>query len=363
MEECAVLLSEHVKPSRSTGCLIIRTDASREIGTGHFMRCLSLAQAWQDKGRRAIFITASEIPGLKGILESEQLVIVRPESPAGSESDALETAELTVRQRAKWVVVDGYQFPAEYHLALKERGLRLLQIDDVGGANHYYADIVLNQNLYAHEQLYTTREPNTKLLLGLRYVLLRREFIKWRRLDRHIPDKARRLLVTLGGGGDEKEALLRVITSLRQIDNIETRILLGGYNDSNVEEVKAALRDVKGEVQVERKIASMPDAMAWADLVISGAGSTCWELAFMGTPALVLILAENQRRVAESLESYGVVENLGWQRDIDESDMSAALSRLLSDPRRRREMSEEGRKLIDGQGALRVVSAIEECDP
>ncbi len=179
--------------------LVLRTDASVAIGTGHVMRCLALAQAWGDAGGRAIFAMAQATPAVEQRLRNEGFEVARVEAQVGSVADAEETASLADAQGASWVVVDGYEFGAEYQANLKGRSMKVLFIDDNGHAAHYSADLVLNQNLHANEELYRSRELSTRLLLGPRFALLRREFTAWRGWRRVVPVVARKVLVTMGG--------------------------------------------------------------------------------------------------------------------------------------------------------------------
>lgn len=343
-------------PSGVNGRLLIRTDANTRVGIGHVMRCLSLAQAWQDAGGHAIFVMPPELPGLESTLKSGRMEVVHLLARSGETDDAIETANLARQVGAAWVVLDGYHFNAEYQRIMNDSGLRLMLIDDTGNHDHYYARIVLNQNLHAKEGLYRRKESYTQLLLGTRYALLRREFLKWREERREIPEVAHRLLITLGGG-EQNEVILKVIHALRQVKGLEALVLLGG-KDPDSRKLESHLDGALSTFRIVNDLASMPERMAWADMALSAGGSTCWELAFMGLPSLVLVLAENQRPVAESLESRGVALNLGWHALLSESDLVAALSGLIRDYTRRRQMSERGRQLVDGQGAARVVSIL-----
>ena len=95
------------------------------------------------------------------------------------------------------MVVDGYQFDAAYHKTLRDAGRKLLALDDNGDAGYYWADLVLNQNIHAQADWYAHRAPDTRLLLGTRYALLRREFLRWRGWQRDTPETAAKVMVTL----------------------------------------------------------------------------------------------------------------------------------------------------------------------
>ncbi len=338
--------------------LVIRADASTQIGTGHVMRCLALAQAWQDAGGDVMFVMATKAPLLEARLKSEGMEIVYITAQIGSVQDARETVKLTRNFNAKWVVVDGYNFGGEYQQIIKDDGLHLLMIDDYGHAEHYYADIVLNQNISADKGLYVNREPYTQLLLGVKYTLLRREFWEWCGWKRETPTVARKILVTLGGS-DPYNVTLKVIQALQlvELDDLEAVVVVGGSNP-HYEQLKSVCLDAKFPIHLKRNVANMPELMAWADVAIAAGGSTNWELAFMGLPTIILVLADNQRAIAEELAKTKAVVNLGWYEDVYVTDIAKASTKLLGAADVRRESSTYGQTLIDGKGKSYLMNVL-----
>jgi spore coat polysaccharide biosynthesis predicted glycosyltransferase SpsG len=146
--------------------LLVRTDASVAIGTGHVMRCLALAQAWQQAGGNVVFAMAEATPSLEARLRISRIKVMRLSATAGSAEDAARTSAAARGEKADWVVVDGYQFDSAYQAALRAEGLKVLFIDDNGEAAPYSADLILNQNAHATEALYCNREKHVHLLLG-----------------------------------------------------------------------------------------------------------------------------------------------------------------------------------------------------
>ncbi|MDB9512764.1 UDP-2,4-diacetamido-2,4,6-trideoxy-beta-L-altropyranose hydrolase [Kamptonema animale CS-326] len=336
--------------------LIIRADASTQIGTGHVMRCLALAQPRQDTQGQPIFIMANPIPALEKRLKSEGMKVLHLAVEPGSLADAKETAALAHQFNASWVVVDGYQFGSEYQKTLKNSGLRLLFIDDYGHAEHYYADFVLNQNISADRQWYQHREPYSQLLLSTRYALLRREFWPWQKWQRTVPPVAKKVLVTLGGA-DPDNVTLKIIQALQlvEVEELEA-VVVAGSSNPHYESLEIAVQSSRFPIRLQRNITNMPELMAWADVAISAGGSTCWELAFMGLPSILLILAENQKAIAPELDRQGVIINLSWHQDVTIEQIGLALQELIGDRPKRETMSKKGRELVDGNGARRVVS-------
>ena len=335
--------------------LLIRADASMTMGTGHVMRTLALAQAWQDAGGRVVYIMVEAPEGILQRLRRENIDVASIVAEPGSSDDARQTIELANRHAAAWVVVDGYQFGGDYQKAIKSAGLKLLVLDDYGHAAHYWADLVLNQNLHTEESLYCSREPYTELLLGTRYALLRREFWKWRGWKRKIADVARKVLVTLGGG-DHDNVALKVITALKltSLPDWEAVVLSGPVNP-HYAALEAAIRESPWPIQLRRGTEDMPELMAWADMAIGAAGSTSWERAFMGLPSLLLVLAENQAPLSECMAARGAAMNLGWHQSIDVAIIAQQLKHLTASKTDRAAMNIAGRQLVDGEGAARVV--------
>jgi UDP-2,4-diacetamido-2,4,6-trideoxy-beta-L-altropyranose hydrolase len=271
------------------------------------------------------------------------------------------TLTLLAELKAAYVVLDGYDFDSEYQRAVRAGGCRLLVIDDTVRLTHYDADILLNQNLGAVELKYDCNS-DAVVLLGPEYALLRREFIFWRSRLHTVPETARKILVTLGGS-DPDNVTLNVIQALRglEITRLQIRVVAGPANP-HIEELRDAAAAFPGGLELLSAVSDMAPLMAWADLAITAAGSTCWELACLGLPAVSLVIAENQRGIAEELGTAGVVFNLGWHAEVSSERLATAVDGLLFSSFRRLRMSQKGRALVDGKGTERVVSALLQRD-
>lgn len=345
--------------SLDNGVLLIRVDSGINMGSGHVMRCLALAQAWQDGGGDAVFVLATESPNAEARLTAEGFEVVHINAKPGSAEDARLTTKLAHKYGASWVVVDGYHFGGDYQKIIKEAGLNLLFIDDYGHADYYPADIVLNQNIHADEDLYRNRASYTKLLLGTRYVLLRREFLRWQGYRREIPDIARNMLVTMGGS-DPQNVTLKVLQALKNIDidGFEALCIVGGSNP-HYGALKDFVESANLPVRIERDVKDMSKLMAWADVAITAGGTTCWELAFMGVPALAVVTANNQLSIAKAIDESGIAFNVGWFDDIESTNLAEALLSLLRNHEQRLNMSIKARATIDGKGSARILKQLE----
>ena len=269
----------------------------------------------------------------------------------------MRTIQLARESNADWIVVDGYHFGSQYRDLLRRTGRPLLFLDDCGDAEFAPTDWILNQNLHASASLYPGCDP-THLLLGPRYTLLRREFRCRTDRRREIPAVGKRVLVTFGGS-DPARLTVRAIEALKMLHlpDLEACIVIGPAN-ADPDSARAAARDLPFPARIECNPANLPDLMAWADLAISAAGSTCWELAFLGVPQIVLAVAPNQRPIADALARRGLADSLGEAQTVTTSLLAAGVETLLMDRRRREQFSRRGQETIDGMGAPRAAGLL-----
>jgi UDP-2,4-diacetamido-2,4,6-trideoxy-beta-L-altropyranose hydrolase len=338
--------------------LILRADAGSGIGTGHVMRCLAIAQAYRDRGGRALFASVDR-GGLGPRLEDEGCDLASIEAAPGSDDDARTLAALARQRGARWVALDGYHFGALYQEALIAAGVRVLVVDDYAHAGRYPAELILNHNLYASEAMYPNRSPRTRLLLGTRYALLRREFRAHGRPDRRGADGDQQLLVTLGGA-DPENVTGTVLTAVASLGATRPRtVVVVGAANPHREALRAAAAAAGAELV--QNVVDMPARMAWADLAVAAGGGTCWELCYFGVPMVLAVLADNQRPVVKALAAHGAAIDLGetgaWSAEV----LASRLRTLLEDRAARARLGRAAAGLVDGSGAERVVDALGEA--
>jgi len=339
--------------------LVIRADASTQMGTGHVMRCFALAQAFQAEGGAVLFVVAALPPILQTRLESEGIAVERLSDFPGGDADAIATVALAQRWGASWVVVDGYQFGGAYQRSLKDQGVWVLAFDDYGHAEFYAADLVLNQNISAREAWYERRSPHTKLLLGTHYALLRQEFCRWQSWSRSPHQSGRQVLVTLGGS-DPDNVTTQVLAALVAIDTpLEVDVVVGVSNPHG-DVLQQWAADLPHAITLHRNSQTIGELMAIADLAISAGGSTCWELAFMQVPMLLVILAQNQEEMVRTLAQHENAINLGWYHTLTPQTLSTTLQEVLQNSNQRNQLAVAGRVLVDGLGCQAVLAAMQQ---
>jgi UDP-2,4-diacetamido-2,4,6-trideoxy-beta-L-altropyranose hydrolase len=336
--------------------LLIRADATVEIGTGHVMRCFALAQAWQDRGGKATFALAQSVPAIEEKLRSDGFEVVSVAAVPGSPDDAKQTSDLAKRQSASWIVVDGYQFNTEYMPSIKRNSQKVLLVDDLEREDHYSADIVLNQNLGTNGNSYRDRESRTRLLLGPRFAMLRREFKPWRKWTRSINADAKKVLVMMGGS-DPGNFTAVTIQALQHIKDVEAKIVIGGANP-HLSELERELNQSSSQFELLSNVSNIAELMAWADVAVSAAGTVCWEMCLLRLTAILVDLAPNQQVIARGLQSARAAVYLGSSEDVTAEMIRTELSSLLLSHEQRSALSQAAQALVDGRGADRVVSAM-----
>ena len=349
--------------------VLIRADAGVAVGSGHLMRMLALAGGCRKLGFHVTF-AVSEIPGtISQKIRNAGCDIVLIGDSSGSEADAEETFSLANELNADWLVLDGYCFGDDYQELVKPEQTRLMVIDDYGHAEHHNADLLLNQNAYADASRYHDL-PDTKVLCGIRYTMLKPEFGAEENEATEPPRArrtAKRILVTMGGS-DNENYTLPVIQALAQIDGCRAADVVVdcviGPNFTHEEVLRNFERSSNFSFRMHRNVDRMDVLMREADLAITAGGSTCYELAKLGVPAIAIPIADNQVAVVKDLAKRNTLCRFRAsqvQRDLEpneQSVLSKFIKTQIDDADQRQTMSDAGRKLIDGLGVNRVARAM-----
>jgi UDP-2,4-diacetamido-2,4,6-trideoxy-beta-L-altropyranose hydrolase len=334
------------------GVLLIRADASLEIGTGHVMRCVALGQAWQDGGG-AVMIATAELPHLLfPRLSAEAVSLLRVYATPGSPDDARETAAQAHRLKADWVVIDGDRFGSDYLEIVRTGGSRVLLIDDFADRESFPADMIVNPNFGDDGESYRKRGATARLLIGPSYVLLRREF-RLGEATTQTRQNGNKILVTLGGSDPENLAP-KIADVLAHGSDLEITVIAGpGY--IKIDE----LRKLSGKnLKIVFNPPNVAELMKDSDQAIIAAGGTLWELLSMGCAVLSYSRNRVQKRVVQALSHRGVVVDMGETRHFDPAKLVVSVKDLVDSIVTRDCMTALGRKLVDGLGTTRVV---EEC--
>jgi UDP-2,4-diacetamido-2,4,6-trideoxy-beta-L-altropyranose hydrolase len=332
--------------------VVIRADASAQLGTGHLMRCLTLAHALKQEGASVAFVSR-EMPAALERLVSKNFSLhwlkacTGTERSIASEEDALETIRyLNSLGKPNWIVIDNYSIGLDWERQVRPHVKRIMVIDDLANRAHD-CDLLLDQNLSPKfETRYDVLVPSdARKLLGPRYALLRPEFYEARRHLRSRDGQIRSILISFGGSDPSNETTKALHAMLLLgPSGIALEVVLGGSN-RQVEAV-SNLCSQFAHARLLHDVSNMAELMANTDLAIGAPGTTTWERCLLGLPAIAIILAANQQLVGDAVSSAGAIVNLGWYSDVTPVKIAQVVAHLRDNPQTVREM---------GQAALRVM--------
>lgn len=329
-----------------------RADGNPQIGTGHIMRCLSLADAFREKGVSSAFVTAE--PYMRPLIEErsyECLVL-------GSAYDRMEE-ELPVflpllkARRPACVLLDSYFVTPEYMRALRAEA-PLAYMDDLN-AFDYSADVVVNYNLYAKAMEYP---PDKAYLLGPQYAPLRKQFQNL--APRVTRERAERILFSTGGT-DQYHIALRCVEYLLEHPPAPGAVydfVLGSMN-RDAEEIERLAVGVP-YIAAHRKVADMRALMLQCDAAVSAAGTTLYELCACGLPTVTYILADNQINGAAAFERAGLMPCAGDIRKDARcvEHIFEKLNMLIENYTERQSLAKQMQMTVDGYGTVRLVEKL-----
>jgi len=336
--------------------ILIRADGGLRLGFGHLVRCLTLAAELMRAGHRVTLVCRAQAGLPEDWVRASGCDLHLLPDETGPEADAVACGQLVAQGAIDAVVVDHYELTAAWEQVVGAGGCGVLAIDDMANRPHR-CDMLLDQNYHLDAAArYASLIPvGTRCLLGPEYALLRPAFAAERRTTEPRRGQVGHVLVFFSGGDDQGQTRMAMdaLRAWRQGVNVDVVV---GHATPGKEEIEAACRDYGYNFHCQ--IDYMAVLLAKADLVIGAPSTTSWERCAVGAPALLTVLAENQRALGKSLAEYGAVRLIGDAREVMAQDYLAALRQLSGSDIAT--MSQRAWSLVDGQGASRVRLAMEE---
>lgn len=331
--------------------ILIRADANEKIGTGHVMRCLSIARAFIDNGNKVIFVTADH-RGDGLIAEQGFETICLDSDWTDMESEKLD--KVVKEYKPELLLLDSYYVTDDYLNCLK-RIVRTAYIDDLN--NHYWdVDYLINYNIFASIFDYSKYDgTRTKLLLNPQYAPLRDEF---KRCTKHEIKDVTDVIVS-AGGADPEHITEKILSGIcPEMESVIFHFIVGALNPS-LEYIKN-IAEGKENVILHINEKHMSDLMKKCDIAISASGTTLYELCATGIPTITYTLADNQLVAAEQFDKQGIMISVGDCRSDDEfiGRLESLLKNLVNNEALRRKLSEKMQTLVDGNGAARIADML-----
>ena len=365
--------------------IAFRTDASLLMGSGHLMRCLTLADALTVQGAQSHFISRAhpghllevirqrgfEFTALPAELSAPPAANIQTASDSAKEpdhaswlgcdwqTDAEQTRAIVEKLQPDWLVVDHYALDQRWESALRPYAKEIMVIDDLADRPHQ-CDLLLDQNLGRQPQDYAHLvPPQCQVFAGPQYALLRPEFAALRAysLQRRQQPVLKQVLITMGGV-DQPNATGQVLQALKGCSLPQDCCIsvVMGLQAPWLPQVRALAQDMPWPTEVLVNISDMAQRMADSDLAIGAAGSTSWERCCLGLPTLMVVLADNQRLGAQALQEAQAALLIG---DVNDIAMKLPLAINASASHHRlQEMSTATAAIAYGRGVDKVLKAM-----
>ena len=356
--------------------IIFRTDASLQIGTGHVMRCLTLADALREKGAEVNFISREHIGNLCELIKERGFKVMNLPPPAidflpddklkhakwlgaSWQVDAKQTLEAirAIGSNPDWLIIDHYGIDERWENLCRPQVKKILAVDDLADRKHN-CDLLLDQNLVADKDTrYVGIVPKyCGLMLGPEYALLQPIYAE---LHDRVPPrcgKIQRILVYFGGADIDNLTGIAIAAFLQlNRTDIHLDVVLGRVSP-HVESIQEQIKSVSN-IHIYKNIPNLASLMVQVDLAIGASGATSWERLCLGLPSLVVALAENQKPIAEELNRLGLVRWIGNKDKVDQNLIYKNLFKLV-DGDLDENWSSRCRQLVDGLGVNRVTAPL-----
>lgn len=352
--------------------VVIRVDSSHPMGSGHLVRCRTLAEELRLRGADVRFICRDHPGNLVHLLtRSAFAVTVLPASPlcestaedytqwlgVSSETDAAETIEALEGKIPDWLIVDHYGLDCSWQEKLRPQVNKILVIDDLANRPHD-CDVLVDQNYQLPNHSYEKLVPHDcQLLLGCHYALLSPEYWQYRQTLAPRNGKLERVLIFLGGT-DPQNITGKVLSALSapEFAFLDLDVVVGSSNPHKL--LLQQQIQQRPRTNFYENLPHLAQLMAHADLAIGAGGTTTWERLCLGLPSLVISIAENQVPACLALSGVGAIIYLGTANTVKIEDIQNSISLLLHKPEIMTQISQEGQKCVDGMGLNRIVEIL-----
>ena len=358
--------------------IIIRTDASVQIGTGHVMRCLTLADELRESGAKVVFVCRDFAGNLCDYIEQKGYVVHRlPVSDiqeqniqsdlkhvawlgADRQTDARQAKEIIkgLESPPDWLVADHYALDERWEGYLRPYVKKIMVIDDLADRAHD-CDLLLDQNFYENLEIrYDGLVPSgCKKLFGPKYALLRPEFMEARKNLRKRDRYVKRIMIFFGGSDPTNETA-KALEAIRMLNrpDIAVDVVVGALNAhrQGIEQIASDLPDCTCHFNVE----DMAVLMAGADLAVGAGGTTVWERCALALPSLVITVAENQEKTVSDMAESGYLLFLGRSKEVSVDSLYHVLKTMLQSPWLLISFAKKTQSFVDSRGADRIVREV-----
>lgn len=327
----------------------IRADGNSHTGMGHIMRCLVICKEFTRRNIEVVFLVKYDEKLIEILNENKVRYEIIKSEDLSNEAEIV--CDFIKKLKLDGILIDSYWISNEYLQQIYNNTNLLISIDD-NNLYEYPSHIILNANIYAQDINYKLINPNTKLLLGRKYAILREEFTKEPPII--IKDKVENILVTMGGC-DINNYTPTVLESISKV-NAQINVIVGPQF-KNIELINNISLNNKN-INLIYNPKSMKDIMKKNDIAISAAGTTAYELAVIGIPTILICQAENQENIVRKTQELEMMINLGDFKKVEKKEIYDSLLYLINNKSKREDLSRNCTKNVGRKGVVNIVDEI-----
>ncbi|QCJ40991.1 UDP-2,4-diacetamido-2,4,6-trideoxy-beta-L-altropyranose hydrolase [Bacillus sp. S3] len=344
--------------------ICFRVDSSTKIGTGHVVRCLTLADELSKNGHNITFIcrrlTGHSVHLINNKCYASHLLHYREDQENFQwKIDADETITILTETLAPidWLIIDHYEISKEWEASLLPYVKKIMVIDDLANREHV-CDMIVDQTFGETGERYQGLLPSSCIgLFGLDFAILRPQFREHRKNSFHINNNLITIHVFFGGNDYKGHTGKFSNLILKHFPKLFVKAVIG-ENYLNIDSIHELSKKYGNRFQWKQNIENMAEYMAECDLAIGAAGSTTWERACVGLPAAYLSINSNQIKILETLEKRGFCRYFGDADTLEENQFIIQTQRFISDKNLTNAMYQKCIQSVDGFGTKRIFESL-----
>ena len=362
------------KPGLTPPSFVFRADASSKIGTGHVVRCLTLANELRKRGGECQFICREHHGHLIERIKNDGFLVHVLKTTGETDRDLLHSDWLGSTQRADaassscilencqadWLIVDHYGLDYRWELEARQHVKQIMVIDDLADRKHD-CDLLLNQNYGSSPALYSGSVPVECLQIhGPKYALLKPSYAEHRKGMPSRDGQVRRAMIYFGGGEDRADVTGMAVGAFQtpELEDVQLDIVVGA-NYAHQEALENAVAQRTKKPKIHRQLRDLAALMSVSDLAIGAGGSTMWERCCMGLPSIVICVAPNQRRSCEEMHKAGFIRYLGEIDSVSKDIISSEITSVRARPNDLRVLREKNSALVTGCGSRLIADMLD----
>ena len=359
--------------------VLFRADASLTIGSGHVMRCLTLAKELRECGIEIHFVCRMLDGHMRETIAENKFNVTMLAPLEGSENepqlpysdwlgenqeyDAKQTLPTVSKIKPDCIIVDHYTLDYKWQSIVKPYTNKIMVIDDLGDRKHE-CDFLLDQTFGTSADKYSRLVPEKcQIFTGTEYALLRKEFVSIRSSTlsaRKETNDLNTILISFGGMDRENLSLIALKACEESALKPQASIhIVVGASNQNHESLIKFIKNSRHDVKLHVNINNIATLMSEADLAIGAGGTTSWERCALGLPSLVVCVADNQVDVIANLNEVGALKSLGNKKHVSIETIHSAIDMFVDHPQKLKEMQLAAAAICDGNGTKRLVASLQ----